>query len=193
MAKLIYGSGLRTHECLRLRVKDLDFSAHVLFVRQGKGGKDRTTLLPESLFSDLKAQIQYVTELHQQDLKSGHGSVWMPFALARKYPSAAKETAWQFLFPAKNIATDPRTGEQRRHHVHHRTLQKAVKQAIRSAGIHKHASCHTFRHSFATRLLESGYDLRTIQQLLGHSDVSTTEIYTHVVKRGRHGVLGPLG
>ena len=193
MVRLLYGSGLRTSECLRLRVKDVDFSASLLVVRQGKGGKDRTTLLPDTLVDELRSQIQFVNELHQQDVKVGAGRVWMPYALERKYPNAALETAWQFLFPAANLARDPRSGVVRRHHVHHRTLQKAVKQAIRSAGIHKQASCHTFRHSFATRLLESGYDLRTIQQLLGHADVSTTEIYTHVVKRGKHGVLGPLG
>ncbi|EDY86100.1 integron integrase [gamma proteobacterium HTCC5015] len=155
MANLMYGSGLRTHECLRLRVKDVDFSSRVLFVRQGKGGKDRTTLLPDILVSELRSQIQFVHELHQQDVKVGAGRVWMPYALERKYPNAALETAWQFLFPATHLARDPRSGVVRRHHVHHRTLQKAVKQAIRSAGIHKQASCHTFRHSFATRLLES--------------------------------------
>lgn len=192
MARLLYGSGLRTHECIRLRVKDVDFDMGELHVRDGKGGKDRRTLLPNSLRDQLSEQIRFVAELHKKDLRAGHGEVWMPFALSRKYPTAATSLEWQFLFPAANLASDPRSGVIRRHHVHHRTLQKAVNLAIRQAGIAKHASCHTFRHSFATRLLEQGYDLRTIQELLGHSDISTTEIYTHVLNKGGRGVVSPI-
>lgn len=192
MARLMYGSGLRVMEACRLRVKDVDFGMHQIIVRDGKGSKDRRTLLPESLKPELQQQVRKVMVLHKEDCAAGFGSVYLPNALARKYPAAARETAWQFLFPSSRIAVDPVSGEMRRHHVHVKGIQREVKRAIRDAGIHKNASCHTFRHSFATRLLESGYDIRTIQELLGHSDVATTEIYTHVLNRGPGGVLSPL-
>ena len=192
MAQLMYGSGLRVSECIRLRIKDVDFAMNVLIIRDGKGGKDRVTVLPRSLSAPLQRQIQLVRVLHRHDMAEGCGEVYLPNALAKKYPNAATETAWQYLFPAKSLSVDPRSGTRRRHHVMDRTVQRAVKQALRATGIAKQASCHTFRHSFATRLLESGYDLRTIQELLGHADVKTTEIYTHVVKQGAPGVVSPL-
>lgn len=192
MARLLYGSGLRLNECLSLRVKDIDFGMNQILVMQGKGNKQRYTVLPSALVNELKEQISKVEEIHKQDLKHGYGEVYMPNALSRKYPSAAKSLAWQYLFPSNNISTDPQSGVRRRHHMHARSLQKAVRTAIRDCEIQKMASCHTFRHSFATRLLESGYDLRTIQELLGHSDVETTEIYTHVVGKGGKGVVSPI-
>ena len=192
MVELLYGSGLRLNELLNLRVKDLDFELHTITVRSGKGDKDRITLLPASLVPRLREQVAFVEKLHRRDLEDGYGEVYMPYALARKYPSAAKETAWQFLFPATRIGADPRSGVLRRHHLHETSLRKVVGQARRAAGINKPVRCHTFRHSFATRLLQQGYDLRTIQKLLGHSDVRTTEIYTHVVGRGAMGVVSPL-
>lgn len=192
MTQLMYGSGLRVSECIRLRVKDVDFDMNALIVRDGKGSKDRSTVLPQSLIGPLRHQIRLVELLHQQDLADGYGEVYLPNALALKYPKAATDMAWQYLFPARNLSVDPRSGKRRRHHVMDRALQRAVKSAIRRAGITKHASCHTFRHSFATRLLEAGYDLRTIQELLGHSDVKTTEIYTHIVRQGGRGVVSPI-
>lgn len=192
MALLMYGAGLRVMECCRLRIKDVDFGMNELLVRDGKGGKDRRTLLPASTVAGLRLQVERVQRLHAQDVADGFGEVWLPHALERKYPSASRETAWQFLFPSACIGRDPQSGVQRRHHVHPRSIQKRVTQAIRAAGIHKHANCHTFRHSFATRLLDSGYDIRTIQDLLGHADVKTTEIYTHVLNRGGRGVLSPI-
>lgn len=192
MAQLMYGCGLRVSECLRLRLKDIDFEAACIVVREGKGKKDRRTVLPTSLRVDLNSQIQQVSLLHQQDCLSGFGEVNMPHALAKKYPSEARGLAWQFLFPSQNIAIDPRDGRPKRHHLHSRTIQRKVQRAIRSAAILKHANCHTFRHSFATQLLECGYDIRTIQELLGHADVATTEIYTHVLNRGGLGVKSPL-
>lgn len=192
IARLLYGAGLRLGECLSLRVKDIDFSMNQILVMQGKGNKQRYTVLPSSLVPELQGQIGKVAALHKQDLGHGFGEVYMPNALARKYPSAAKSLGWQYLFPSANISTDPQSGVKRRHHLHSRSIQRAVKAAIQSAGINKMASCHTFRHSFATRLLENGYDLRTIQELLGHSDVETTEIYTHVVKKGGKGVVSPV-
>ncbi|MHB2154398.1 integron integrase [Calditrichota bacterium GD2] len=191
MAMLLYGAGLRLNECLQLRVKDIDFEYKQITVRSGKGEKDRVTLLPEKLIIPLKKQIEYVKKLHEYDLKNGFGSVYLPYALERKYPLAGKEPGWQFLFPAAKISTDPRTGIKRRHHIHQSVLQKAVKRAIREAGITKHAGCHTFRHSFATRLLENGYDIRTIQELMGHKNIQTTMIYTHVIKKGGLGVKSP--
>jgi integron integrase len=191
MVELIYGAGLRLSELLSLRVKDLDFELCTLTVRSGKGDKDRTTLLPQSLKGALQEQIRYVEKLHRRDLEDGYGEVYMPYALARKYPSAARELGWQFLFPATGIGRDPRSNVMRRHHVHDTTLRKHVAAARKQAGINKPVHCHTFRHSFATRLLQQGYDLRTIQKLLGHSDVRTTEIYTHVLGRGAMGVISP--
>lgn len=192
MVSLIYGSGVRQAELLNLRVKDLDFEISTLTVRCGKGGKDRTTLLPQSLQDSLLAQIEFVKKQHARDTEDGFGEVHMPHALARKYPNAAREIGWQFLFPATTVGTCPRTGVLRRHHLHHSALRKHVTRARRAAGIVKPVSSHTFRHSFATRLLQQGYDLRTIQKLLGHSDVRTTEIYTHVLGRGAMGVISPV-
>lgn len=192
MGQLMYGAGLRISEVLRLRVKDIDFSHKVIIVMFGKGNRHRRTLLPESLIDPLRVQIQKVSALHQQDLRDGYGAVYMPAALSKKFPSAATELAWQFIFPSAAIAEDPRSGVLRRHHTHDRSVQKQIKAAIRKAGIPKQASAHTFRHSFATRLLENGYDIRTIQELLGHADVATTEIYTHVLNKGGRGVISPV-
>lgn len=192
MAGIMYGSGLRTSEVIRLRLKDVDFDQQMLIVRSGKGGKDRRTILPESLVSDLQVQIVTVKRLHCSDTKNGYGEVYMPNALARKYPSAVTELAWQYLFPSTKLSVDPRSDKVRRHHVYDRSLQRNVKTAIRHSGIIKHASCHTFRHSFATRLLEQGNDIRTVQELLGHSNVETTEIYTHVLHKGVMGVKSPV-
>ena len=192
MAQLMYGSGLRVSECLRLRVKDIDFGRREITVRAGKGNKDRITILPDMTTESLHEQLQHVGFVHDMDSNAGFGEVYMPHALARKNPSAATSLAWQFLFPAARRASDPRDGKTKRHHRHQRYIQKAVKQAIQLAGIHKHANCHTFRHSFATHLLERGYDIRTIQELMGHADVSTTEIYLHVLNRGGRGVVSPL-
>jgi len=174
------------------RVKDIDFTSKQICVRSGKGDKDRLTMLPDSVISDLKLHIQQVKILHEQDLKQGYGSVELPFALVRKYKHAAKEWAWQYVFPASQISTDPRSGIRRRHHLDESVLQKAVKRAVRQTNIQKHAGCHTLCHSFATHLLEIGYDIRTIQELLGHSDVITTMIYTHVLNRGGLAVHSPL-
>lgn len=192
MAQLLYGSGLRLMECHRLRVKDIDFDRHQIVVREGKGDKDRVTMLPEVLAGPLKTQLAYVKKLHAQDVAKGYGSVELPFALARKYPNADKELAWQFVFPSRTLSKDPRTGIVRRHHLHPSGLQRAVKQAARQAGIAKSVSAHTFRHSFATHLLENGYDIRTVQELLGHKDVKTTMVYTHVLNKGPKSVRSPL-
>ncbi len=192
MVELLYGSGLRLNELLSLRVKDLDFEMLTITVRAGKGDKDRTTLLPQSLAEKLQLQVRVVDNLHQRDTADGFGEVYLPNALERKYPSASRELGWQYLFPAAGIGRDPRSGTLRRHHLHPTTVRKAVTQARRQAGIVKPVRCHTFRHSFATRLLQQGYDLRTIQKLLGHGDVKTTEIYTHVLGRGAMGVVSPV-
>lgn len=192
IAELMYGSGLRISEAIKLRVQDLDFGMNVLIVRNGKGNKDRVTLLPETAIDSLRLQVRFVNNQHQQDLLDGFGEVYLPNALARKYPSAPTQSGWQYVFPAARVAKDPRSGITRRHHIMDSTVQRRVKKAIRQVGIVKKCGSHTFRHSFATRLLENGYDLRTIQELLGHSDVKTTEIYTHVVKRGGKGVRSPL-
>lgn len=183
MAQLLYGSGLRLMECVRLRVKDVDLGYRRLIVRDAKGQKERVTLLPQSLHEALERHLERVRLLHQQDLAEGHGSVHLPFALARKYPHAPREWAWQYVFPSNRLSVDPRSGLTRRHHLAESMLQRAVKAAIRQAGVNGSASCHTFRHSFATHLLESGYDIRTVQELLGHKDVATTMIYTHVLNR----------
>jgi integron integrase len=192
MLKIIYGGGLRVNECCRLRIKDIDFDQQLVFVRDGKGGKDRTTLLPNSLHGQLQAHISRVFALHDRDLADGFGSVWLPKALARKYPGASIEKAWQYLFPSAVRSIDPESNLVRRYHVSDSALQRAVKAALRKAGIHKHASVHTLRHSFATHLLLNGVDLRQIQEYLGHSKVETTMIYTHVVKDMRNPVASPF-
>lgn len=182
MLRLIYGGGLRISDALRLRVQDLDFEGNLLFVRAGKGDKDRATLLPERLVPELKAHLEEVRALHEQDLAKGFGAVYLPGALALKYPKAPKEWKWQYVFPAKNLSVDPRSGQTRRHHVSDSLLQAAIKKAVASAGIHKHVTVHTLRHSFATHLLMSGTNIREVQELLGHKNVETTMIYTHVVR-----------
>jgi len=192
MATLLYGSGLRLMECIRLRVKDVDFAYNHMVVRDGKGDKDRITMLPLNVKAPLERHLQDVKKLHDQDLAEGFGRVYLPYALERKYLNANQEWAWQYVFPAGSRSLDPRTGIQRRHHVSRLVLQRAVKAAIRKAKIAKAASCHTFRHSFATHLLEAGYDIRTVQELLGHRDLNTTMIYTHVLNRGGRGVRSPV-
>ena len=191
MATLLYGGGLRLLECARLRVKDVDFETHQIVVRAGKGNKDRVTLLPASLEEDLRRHLEKARELHQRDLGRGGGWVELPGSLGRKYPNAGREWGWQWVFPATRTYRDRVSGERRRHHLHESVLQRAVKRAVREAGLAKPATCHTFRHSFATHLLEDGYDIRTVQELLGHQDVTTTMIYTHVLNRGWGGVRSP--
>ena len=192
MASLLYGTGMRLMECLRLRVKDVDFEYRQILVRDGKGQKDRVVPLPDRLTDSLRAHLERVKALHEADVLAGYGEVYLPFALARKYPSAPREWGWQYLFPSGKLSVDPRDGTTRRHHLHENSLQKAVKQAATDARLIKPANCHALRHSFATHLLESGYDIRTLQELLGHADVSTTMIYTHVLNRGGQGVRSPL-
>jgi integron integrase len=192
MASLMYGSGLRVMECIRLRIKDIEFSGRAIIVRDGKGDKDRVTMLPDPLTPHLMAQIEQARIMHQRDLELGFGAVYLPYALERKYPNASRETGWQYIFPARKRSVDPRSGLERRHHVHVDTVQKAIKQAVRQSGLEKPASCHSLRHSFATHLLENGYDIRTVQDLLGHKDVRTTQIYTHILNRGGNAVRSPL-
>lgn len=193
MGQLLYGSGLRLMECVRLRIKDLDFDYRTVTVRDGKGEKDRITPMPDSLIPSLQRQMDRVRLLHDEDLSAGFGQVYLPAALAIKYPNAATEFGWQYLFPASKYSLDPRAlGVKRRHHLEASGLQRSVKEAARKAGIHKRVTCHTFRHSFATHLLQDGYDIRTVQELLGHKDVRTTMIYTHVLNRGGLAVKSPL-
>lgn len=192
MASLLYGAGLRLTECITPRVKDIDLSRLQITVRDGKGAKDRVTILPKALAPSLQMHLDKARELHQLDLRQGFGEASLPYALARKYPKAGFDWGWQYVFPSAKRSVDPYSGRTKRHHVFPDTLQRAVKDAIRKAGITKHASCHTFRHSFATHLLERGQDIRTIQELLGHSDVATTMIYTHVLGKGVQGVISPL-
>jgi integron integrase len=205
MAQLLYGSGLRLMECVRLRVKDVDFAQHQIIVRDGKGEQDRVTMLPDTLVAPLNQHLFQVRQLHNQDLEQGYGAVYLPYALNRKYPNADREWGWQYIFPSDRLSTDPRSGVKRRHHVDESGPQKAVREAARLAKIVKPVGPHTFRHSFATHLLEAGYDIRTVQELLGHKDVKTTTpfpshrlggalgvIYTHVLNRGGLAVRSPL-
>lgn len=192
MAKLLYGCGLRLMECLRLRVQDIDFNRGRILIRNAKGGRDRSVILPDSISPQLKAQIDEVIALHLEDLREGFGEAYIPDALSRKYPNASRETGWQYVFSSKKRSTDPRSGKIMRHHVLESGLQKAVKAAINKAKIYKKAGCHTFRHSFATHLLENGTNIRVVQELMGHADVKTTEIYTHVMKKDIDSVTSPL-
>ena len=192
IASLLYGAGMRLMEAARLRVKDVEFERREIIVREGKGFKDRVTMLPESVMAPLKQHLVLAKVLHREDLAGGFGDVHLPFALAKKYPNASREWGWQYVFPSRNLSVDPRSGVTRRHHVDEKGIQRAMKQAVRDAGIVKPATPHTLRHSFATHLLQSGYDIRIVQELLGHKNVETTMIYTHVLNRGGQGVVSPL-
>jgi integron integrase len=192
LAKLLYGTGLRLMECLRLRVKDIDFELNQVVVRNGKGDKDRITMLPSAIKPALKEHLERVRIMHEKDLADGFGEVYLPTALERKFPGAAREWSWQWAFPSGRVSEDPRSGKKRRHHLHELILQRAIRQAVQLARISKPISCHTFRHSFATHLLEAGYDIRTVQELLGHANVATTQIYTHVLQKPGLGVTSPL-
>ena len=190
--RLLYGTGMRIQECVSLRVKDVDFERCEILIRDGKGFKDRITMLPQSLAAPLREHLKRVELLHQADLRAGYGEVYMPFALARKYPAAGKSWPWQYIFPSSRISKDPRSDRISRHHADDKAIQRSMRNALRKTGIHKTATPHTLRHSFATHLLQSGYDIRTVQELLGHKDVSTTMIYTHVLNKGGRGVVSPL-
>ncbi|QJD31466.1 integron integrase [Methylococcus geothermalis] len=192
IGRLLYGTGMRLMEAMRLRVKDIEFERREIIIRDGKGFKDRVTMLPAVLIEPLEMHLQAVKRQHEDDLKAGFGSVYLPFALERKYPNAGKEWGWQYVFPATQVSVDPRSGAMRRHHLDEKCIQRAMKQAVRDTGLAKPATPHTLRHSFATHLLQAGYDIRTVQELLGHKDVSTTMIYTHVLNRGGQGVVSPL-
>lgn len=192
LAKLLYGAGLRLMEGIRLRIQDIDFGQNLIYIRGAKGGKDRVSILPDNIREELKRQIIEAVNLHHRDLEEGYGEVYMPEALSRKYPGAARETRWQYVFPAKERSLDPRSGREMRHHILESGLQKAVKRAADNAGIIKRVGCHTLRHSFATHMLESGINIRVLQELMGHSDVKTTEIYTHVISRDIARLQSPL-
>ena len=192
IVKLLYGTGMRISECLQLRIKDVDFDQNLIVVRDGKGEQDRVTMLPESLRDLIKYQIDRVAYLHELDQKNNVPGAFIPFSIEKKYPNAGGELGWYYIFPGKSLSKDPVSGIVRRHHVHESNIQRSVKKAVQSAGIYKQAGCHTFRHSFATHLLENGYDIRSVQELLGHKDVRTTMVYTHVMKKGPLAIKSPL-